>query len=671
MTKESRWMETAIAPTLPLDAKKVQHIYHLEQQLGSFSDGEHARRTLDVQKLDENLEPSDLDKQTAVDLDLSVVYLLHTLPQLSFEEDGVPNPDFSHLQKIAEGGIGELFTAYQTALSREVVVKRLKPSRIKPKYVRMLIQEAQVSGTLEHPNIVPIHLLGRDRQDQLVLVMKRVNGVCWKDLLEDPYHPFWQEINTKDRMLWNLEILIQVCNALQFAHSRGYIHRDIKPANIMIGRFQEVYLLDWGLALPLLPLHNPERNAQLPFAGTPAYMAPEMVWGRRSDMSERTDVYLLGACLHELITGRPPHAHESLSGSLFSAANAELQTLSSRIPTELSTLCLKAIQKEPSERFPDVASFRQELRVFLQHQSAMQTAQQLYEAAQQRWYTLREMKDGSTVDNAQIYRLFHECRFGYSQAIQQWPSHEEAAIQLEDCLRWMIEHEFKQMNLGAASALIRELRGDASTLQAKLRHLQKKAAGRIEESQLLRVLQEERSTTSVQPLLWLFAGLLLAGLLMIGGLHVFGKIMPGSFTWVATFFAMFTVFTSVAYWKREQYLASPMNRMVIFLCMGVLGGLLAIHMLGTILYREIFFVLIVDLVLLSIFFVSMGALFQRSILLSSVVCLCGSVLVTQWPTWALFFFYGAGIFSLSLMLLSLYVSSPASVISISQKTARG
>jgi eukaryotic-like serine/threonine-protein kinase len=194
---------------------------------------------------------------------------------------------------IGEGGMGIVHAAEQVALGRTVAVKSLKPGRRDPVASLDLLREAWVTGSLEHPNIVPVHYLKVMRDGPPSIVLKRIEGVEWSRLLHDAGE-VERRFGAKDLLAWNVGILLQVLNALRFAHRHGILHRDLKPSNVMIGDYGEVYLLDWGIAVSLrddgsgrLPLAS--HAAQL--AGTPCYMAPEML-GREGDLplSERTDV---------------------------------------------------------------------------------------------------------------------------------------------------------------------------------------------------------------------------------------------------------------------------------------------------------------------------------------------------------------------------------------------
>src|SRR5262249_9535023 len=145
------------------------------------------------------------------------------------------------------------------------------------------LEEAKTTGLVDHPGIVPVHALGRDPAGRPILVMKRVEGVSWRQLLDDSTDVAWTTLERPgtDRLAFHLETLMQVCNALAFAHRRGIIHRDIKPSNVMVGEFGEVFLLDWGIACPIQrgagASSSDETAPAATLCGTPAYMAPEML----------------------------------------------------------------------------------------------------------------------------------------------------------------------------------------------------------------------------------------------------------------------------------------------------------------------------------------------------------------------------------------------------------
>ncbi|HVK87488.1 MAG TPA: serine/threonine-protein kinase, partial [Kofleriaceae bacterium] len=206
--------------------------------------------------------------------------------------------------------MGLVRSAIQTSLGRTVAVKTLKPAMRDAGAQLDLLREAWITGAVEHPNVVPVHALELAPDAGPSIVMKRIDGVAWSRLIADAGE-VTRRFGATDLLAWNLGILEHVLNAVRFAHRLGILHRDLKPANVMIGDFGEVYLLDWGIAVSLrddgtgrFPLAANARD----LAGTPAYMAPEML-GRDDGppLSERTDVYLAGSILYEIVTGAPPH----------------------------------------------------------------------------------------------------------------------------------------------------------------------------------------------------------------------------------------------------------------------------------------------------------------------------------------------------------------------------
>jgi serine/threonine-protein kinase len=221
------------------------------------------------------------------------------------DEDEVPSTGREVVRRpdlLGVGGMGEVYAGVQRSLGRSVALKFVNgaDASMEREARAGLLREARVTGRLEHPNIVTVHVLGVDEQGTPVMVMKRIEGVSWRALLRDPAHPQWRRWETlhRDALESHVSVLPSVCDALEYAHERRMIHRDIKPENVMFGPFGEVCLLDWGIALEL-----DAPNAHPSIVGTPSFMAPEMVDDALGTVSERTDVFLLGATLHYVLTG--------------------------------------------------------------------------------------------------------------------------------------------------------------------------------------------------------------------------------------------------------------------------------------------------------------------------------------------------------------------------------
>lgn len=261
------------------------------------------------------------------------------------------------LQRVlGRGGMARVLLARQLDLGRDVAVKVVRETG-NPGLTDRLLKEARLTGSLEHPVIVPVHYLTTDEAGEVQVVLKRVEGEPWSNLKDDALTV--RERFGAELFDWNVRVLISVCGALAFAHERGVIHRDVKPANVMVGRHGEVYLVDWGLG----GLLAPDDAGRLPWvgeavsAGTLAYMAPEQFLGARHPLSPATDLYLLGGVLFELLTGTPPFAGRTTladGGALEPAPTA--QVLPSLEP--FLAIARTALEPEPSRRFASVDDFR-------------------------------------------------------------------------------------------------------------------------------------------------------------------------------------------------------------------------------------------------------------------------------------------------------------------------
>ena len=214
-------------------------------------------------------------------------------------------PDYELLNVIGEGGMGVVYAARQSSIARTVALKMLKGADADLSQRDKFISEAVVTGELDHPNIVPIYDLGANDDGALFYSMKRVKGTPWHKVLRD---------KTLDE---NLNVLLRVADAVAFAHVNGVVHRDLKPENVMLGDFGEVLVMDWGLARVTSEFPNAAAVTQSDaMGGTPAYMAPEMATGPLERITPASDIYLLGAILYEIITGKPPHTGKTVMAVL-------------------------------------------------------------------------------------------------------------------------------------------------------------------------------------------------------------------------------------------------------------------------------------------------------------------------------------------------------------------
>jgi len=296
------------------------------------------------------------------------------------------NTDYRLVGKLGSGGTGIVYQAHQRAIDREVAVKVLRDElACDPISRQRFLVEARTIGSLDHPNVIALHELATGPAGELFYSMKRIDGTSWDRSIDNMS---FEE---------NLETMLRLCDAIRYAHSRGLIHRDIKPENVMLGRFGEVLLADWGLALSLGDLEQEAFSAQaaLPakkvgeqaaigqvkpatkssyrraqaIGGTPAYMAPELASGDSFHQSKRTDIYLLGALLYRIITGHPPHFGDNLLECIQRAAANEIR------PTAIRggwiEVAMRAMATRPEDRFADVEAFAAALGREKEHERSM------------------------------------------------------------------------------------------------------------------------------------------------------------------------------------------------------------------------------------------------------------------------------------------------------------
>ncbi len=327
------------------------------------------------------------------------------LPSYRLSEADAKDPaaDFVILCSLGRGGMGEIFQARQCSVERTVALKMIRSDLEHPDVARTkFMSEVAVSSWLEHPNIVPIHQMGTDQDGAPFYTMRQIVGVPWSAVM-------------RDRSLQdNLGILLRVCDAVSFAHAHGILHRDLKPSNVMLGEFGETIVMDWGIAVALDPETRGDRlrfdNA---IAGSPSYMAPEMAAGDITAISYHSDVYLLGAILFKIVTGKTPHVGRTATDCIEAAADNVLIAIADEWRGELLDVALRAIAGDPAKRFPDVRALSRAIRDYREHHESLQ----LTERADADLHRAREDAD---------YELFNRAMIGYENAAAVWPANPRA-----------------------------------------------------------------------------------------------------------------------------------------------------------------------------------------------------------------------------------------------------
>jgi serine/threonine-protein kinase len=358
---------------------------------------------------------------------------------------------------LGSGGMGEVYECTDSVLGRRVAVKRLRPEALDDHLASsMLEREARVVGSLEHPNIIPVYDAGYIEPSGPFYAMRMVERPSLEVLLRKLREgdPATVAEFTLGKLL---RAFLQVCGAVEHAHSRGVIHCDLKPANILLGSFGEVLVVDWGMA------HSPdEANAYQ--GGTPGYMAPEQLEGRAVD--PRTDVYALGAILYEILTLRQAFSERSPLNALLDQrrpVHPRARAPERNIPDELADAALRALEREPGARFPSASAFGAAIEIFLegtrererrelrarelteQGDLLADSYEELLESRPERvaevndllnrtppWeppeakQPLWDAEDRQTVLDALCIRAFQSAVSTYEQALEEVPAHEPA-----------------------------------------------------------------------------------------------------------------------------------------------------------------------------------------------------------------------------------------------------
>jgi eukaryotic-like serine/threonine-protein kinase len=271
---------------------------------------------------------------------------------------------------IGRGGMGEVLTAYDDHVGREVALKRMRGDRPSEKSIDRFIREARIQGRLDHPAIVPVHDLGRDASGRPYFAMKKLTGVTLAVVLRN------QHLAAKYPRQRLLRALADACLAIELAHTRGVIHRDIKPENLLLGDFGEVYVLDWGVAKVIDDvrgefgdvLNTTSRTEAGTVIGTPGYMAPEQVRAI-PDLDGRADVYSLGCVLFEILAGEPLNSTKvvTLRDVLLcdGVRPSQRALLERSVPPELDQLCMEATAVDRERRIRTARELGERIQSFL------------------------------------------------------------------------------------------------------------------------------------------------------------------------------------------------------------------------------------------------------------------------------------------------------------------
>ena len=354
-------------------------------------------------------------------------------------------PAYSLRRMIGEGGFGEVWEARQNSLTRTVAIKRLREDLLessqadekKTKAFRQsFCEEALTAAHLDHPNIVPVYDLGVDAQGRPLLAMKLVKGTPWNKMIEADFG----KMAPDDFLAKHIPVLLDVAQAVAFAHSRGIVHRDLKPAQVMVGEYGEVLLMDWGLAVvynaEALKQHDdaasleiaPTPENALNPAGTPAFMAPEQTESTAKNIGPWTDVYLLGGMLYQMLTGRTPRKGGNTAQLFMQAAQGVYTPIREAapdrpMPGELVALVGDAMMPRIIDRVPSAQGFVYRVQQYL---SGANNREESFKITVE---VKKKLKSA-----AGDYRVYGDCIALLNRALTLWPGNPDGAALQEQAL---------------------------------------------------------------------------------------------------------------------------------------------------------------------------------------------------------------------------------------------
>lgn len=308
---------------------------------------------------------------------------------------------FRIIRAHAKGGLGQISIANDAELDRQVAVKHIQPQFANFSEAReRLLKEAKITGALQHPGIVPIYALGDDADGQPYYAMRFIEG----DSLSTAVEEFRKQKWDSERSRWIafrklMGRFVDVCQAIDYAHSRGILHRDIKPANIMVGPFGETLVVDWGLAKDLSksvtlpnemnassePCEGPsgEATREGTVAGTPGYMSPEQASGNIAALSSASDIFSLGATLFFVLTGKSPRP--GLLPFIPTDFRSFRKSVDVSVLDGLLAICMKATAEVPSDRYASAAELAEEIEHWLSDESIVAGTESISERTL-RWF---------------------------------------------------------------------------------------------------------------------------------------------------------------------------------------------------------------------------------------------------------------------------------------------
>jgi eukaryotic-like serine/threonine-protein kinase len=407
---------------------------------------------------------------------------------------------------------------------------------------------------------------------------------------------------------------------VSLAHARGILHRDLKPENVMIGRFGEVYLVDWGIAVSLkedptgrLPL----ASAATEMAGTPAYMAPEML-GAMGKLCEQTDVYLLGAVLHEILAGYPPHRGGNFREICVSIL-LSTPDIPQAVPRELADIVKKAMSRDAAHRFATPEEMRKRLEWYLRHRGSLA----LSDEASRRVAEMRDLaaRIGEDVRD-RLYQVAAEARFGFRSALNACEDNDAARVGMRAAIETMVVYELERGTPEAASAALAELDSPPPELVKRVRD-----AMASRDAEKKRVAALERMGAQLDPSIGRRTRM--GAAIIVGSVWSTMPLVTGKMLeWFPTFprqhmywwtggVLLFGV--AVVRWGRESLMKTAVNRRFVSACMVMFASQFVLEVGGNLLGLPVITVAVLHLAVWFMALCMVSAFIEKKLWFSAAV----------------------------------------------------